>query len=111
MVNPNDPVDEQKIEQAQWFERYIESVGRTRKRHKIIRFFAIFVFVILINGVFIGILWISNVLELLKQDEGSIVTPLRVLIATVYIAYIFFVSKILIWLVDKIGIPWLFDHD
>jgi len=111
MVNPNDPVDKQIIEQAQWFERYIESVGRTRKRHKIIRLFTVFVFVILINGVFIGILWITNVLELLKQDEGFIVTPLRVLIATVYIAYIFFVSKILIRLLGKIGIPWLFDHD
>ena len=110
-----EPKLKDKIDQAKSVARYTDSIRRSKRqttiKHRIVRLIFIPIFFILINGLFFVILWITNILDVLKKAEGFIVTPLGILISIVYILFIYFLGKVLMRLTDKIGIPWLFDRD
>lgn len=114
-VNPMDLNEEDKIEHAKAAKRYADEIRCERRRianrHRLARIVLYPACFIIINGSFFTILWFTGLGELIKQAEGFTETIWLYFISALYLGYIYLCAKIVLWITDKMGIPWLFDWE
>jgi hypothetical protein len=107
--------EEDKIKHARAVHKYTDEILQDRRRitnrHRLARIVLYPACFIIVNGSFFIILWFTGLGEQIKQTEGFYETIWLYVISALYLGYIYLCGKIVLWITDKMGIPWLFGRE